>query len=292
VLKELYKDLEDIDEDFLAWQKGYLTRNKTKPTPTANPDSNRRPNPEVQPWQMNTSSVDVERKGRSGRPTPVGAPRRSMVGIGRRYFVDAGRNSPAAVAGRSSWDGGGEMYNSQGVGRKSTVVGRGVVRRGYGASGSEMYRDESSITTRTISDLGSSVARETHPLERIDTNANPKTKNKGNPNPINKFFYKACAVVGNRIFSIYDGKKEFVAGWPIRQKFPEELDKDDRYYAEFVFSTVKAAKLEEFPPESALLNTPRVVLRCLATGRFKEYENGCIWVENFSPKGIEQWYSN
>eukprot|EP00471_Norrisiella_sphaerica_P008469 CAMPEP_0184499210 /NCGR_PEP_ID=MMETSP0113_2-20130426/40921_1 /TAXON_ID=91329 /ORGANISM="Norrisiella sphaerica, Strain BC52" /LENGTH=256 /DNA_ID=CAMNT_0026887045 /DNA_START=8 /DNA_END=778 /DNA_ORIENTATION=+ len=100
------------------------------------------------------------------------------------------------------------------------------------------------------------------------------------PPSLSKYFYKVCAVVGNRFFSVFDGETEFVAGVPLRQ------DVDSKGYPEFVFSTVEGAKMEKFPKSAAMAHTPRVVLQCVTAGRYKNFGNHYYWFENLVPKRV------
>ena len=108
-----------------------------------------------------------------------------------------------------------------------------------------------------------------------------------------KYFYKMAAVVGSNYFSIYDGKTEFIAGVPISQTVPlgrELLPSVE--YPEFVFTTPAQARKERFPRNAAMLHTPRAMVKCITSGRFRDFGNGCFWFENMAPVSITAWYSS
>eukprot|EP00472_Partenskyella_glossopodia_P003953 CAMPEP_0197527994 /NCGR_PEP_ID=MMETSP1318-20131121/23524_1 /TAXON_ID=552666 /ORGANISM="Partenskyella glossopodia, Strain RCC365" /LENGTH=310 /DNA_ID=CAMNT_0043082891 /DNA_START=147 /DNA_END=1079 /DNA_ORIENTATION=- len=109
--------------------------------------------------------------------------------------------------------------------------------------------------------------------------------------PLGKYFYKSCAVVGNRYFSIFDGETEYISGSPIRQRIPWGAEDTSIEYPEFVYSTAELAKKEKFPSESAMLSTPRVVIRCVTSGKYKDFGSGCYLFENLAPKKVVEWYT-
>eukprot|EP00466_Bigelowiella_natans_P005571 jgi/Bigna1/89243/estExt_fgenesh1_pg.C_460021 len=222
VLSGLYKELEDIDQDFEAWQKRYKGKKEAQLTAAVN----------LRAEQLFAAASGLN-------------------------------NSKLATVGGGD-DDAGELQ------RKDLGQDLDHQHSASQCSGSTGVSKDSNILRKTA---------------------------------LPKYFYKSCAVVGNKFFSILDGKSEFAAGVPFRQSMDPMMPEDGRgeeegnttvatqkfSRPEFVFSSAAAAKKEKFPPNAALAFAPRVVFKCVTAGRYKDFGNNCYWFENLVAREVVEW---
>ncbi|GAB5369935.1 hypothetical protein AAMO2058_001448800 [Amorphochlora amoebiformis] len=91
-----------------------------------------------------------------------------------------------------------------------------------------------------------------------------------------KFFYKECAVVGNRYFSISNGKTEFKGGVVLVKERPRRA---------------LIARQQAFPYNSILPGTPRVILKFKVGGKYHYFaEDESYWFERIQPVALKRWY--
>eukprot|EP00466_Bigelowiella_natans_P004785 jgi/Bigna1/88057/estExt_fgenesh1_pg.C_270166 len=137
-----------------------------------------------------------------------------------------------------------------------------------------------------------------------------------------KYFFKECAVIGNRYFSIADGKTEYKGGVEVKidgasdvrqfsQFFPHSggevtsLRRPDKDLIEIkphenlhllahcVFTSEERARMQPLPRNSALLNTPRAILKFVTGGKYHWYEDDAMfWFEKIKPVQLKRWYTS
>ncbi|GAB5369934.1 hypothetical protein AAMO2058_001448800 [Amorphochlora amoebiformis] len=112
-----------------------------------------------------------------------------------------------------------------------------------------------------------------------------------------KFFYKECAVVGNRYFSISNGKTEFKGGVVLVKERPRRAlidiypHKNLNLLAHLVFDSESTARQQAFPYNSILPGTPRVILKFKVGGKYHYFaEDESYWFERIQPVALKRWY--
>ena len=100
-----------------------------------------------------------------------------------------------------------------------------------------------------------------------------------NIQPLQKYYYKMVAKMNNQLYSIYDGKTEYVIGTTLT-----ETVKTNHGGGYYVYPTIKQAFFADVPfNKGGLYTAPRVLLVCMCWGESLEYKNGKIAWENLSP---------
>lgn len=82
-------------------------------------------------------------------------------------------------------------------------------------------------------------------------------------------YYKAVALVDGRMYSIYDGKTEYVLGQEMRQQSQQQHG--GGYY---VYGSILDAIHARVPAASKLADTKRVIIQCRVGGSYCCYDNG------------------
>jgi hypothetical protein len=102
------------------------------------------------------------------------------------------------------------------------------------------------------------------------------------------------ARVGQRLFSIYDGETEYEIGVVLRQNVGSQNAPHTGGY--YVYRTSAEAIAATFPSTSSLFVAPRVLLRCLAWGDVRQYDNklafSCIRPGNLTPLCLRHFIFN
>ncbi len=91
--------------------------------------------------------------------------------------------------------------------------------------------------------------------------------------------FKVCAVVGNRFFSIYDGRTEYVLG---HTSVTHKLS-PIRKSGYFVFPKLEDAIHCPFPANSQLMFAPKAILRVRVGGRKRRYSHDRVECESVTP---------
>jgi len=114
-----------------------------------------------------------------------------------------------------------------------------------------------------------------------------------------KYFFKECAVIGNRYFSIADGKTEYKGGEVTSLRRPDkdliEIKPHENLHllAHCVFTSEERARMQPLPRNSALLNTPRAILKFVTGGKYHWYEDDAMfWFEKIKPVQLKRWYTS
>lgn len=111
---------------------------------------------------------------------------------------------------------------------------------------------------------------------RLDPPAKPKREGQGGT------YFKAVALVGERLLSIFDGSTEYVPGLELRE--PARQKHGGGFY---VYRSPKEALRAAVPKESELYDSPRVILSVKAEGQYCVYENGKLAFSRITPIKVE-----
>lgn len=158
--------------------------------------------------------------------------------------------------------------------------------------GGDMFFDPiAAEEKRKKAKLAAKKLKEKQEKEKKDVEEIPNVK-------VPKFFYKEAAVVGNKYYSIADGKTEFKGGRILAKSRPKKdlIEFDPREHLDLlphlIFDSEEKARVQLFPANSKLMKTPRVVLKCAAAGRYHWYEDmGAFWFEKIKPLALKRWYT-
>ncbi len=102
-------------------------------------------------------------------------------------------------------------------------------------------------------------------------------------------YFKMCAVVGARLFSVFDGVTEYRPGVTLRQALSLDDDASEASCGGFFVYRTLAECLRgasAFPSNSRLLKTPRVVLRVHCSGAHRDHGGGRIVFEQITPLDV------
>jgi len=99
------------------------------------------------------------------------------------------------------------------------------------------------------------------------------------PLKLQKYYFKMVAKIGDKYFSIFDGKTEYVLGQIMHE--PASSHHGGGYY---VYPTMKQAVFADVPhTEHGLYMAPRTILVCICWGDSIQYSNGKIAFSYISP---------
>ena len=91
-------------------------------------------------------------------------------------------------------------------------------------------------------------------------------------------YYKAVAVDGERLLSIFDGRTEYRIGETLVE--PVRKGHGGGFY---VYPSLEAALDVEVPPDSMLRRAPRAIIRVRAEGQYTRYDNGKLAFSRVTP---------
>ena len=80
--------------------------------------------------------------------------------------------------------------------------------------------------------------------------------------PQSTVYYKLVAVIGNRLYSVYDGTTEYIIGTTLHYDNSGDRARSDNYSGYYISSTIIDALTTVFPAESKLIQCPRALIQC------------------------------
>lgn len=91
-------------------------------------------------------------------------------------------------------------------------------------------------------------------------------------------YFKAVAMDGERLVSIFDGRTEYVIGQTLVE--PVRKGHGGGFY---VYASQVQAEEADVPPDSMLRRAPRAIIRVRAEGQYTRYDNGKIAFSRVTP---------
>lgn len=207
-----------------------------------------------------------------------------LDGLGDDY-VDA---PPSGLGGNDRYDGVDAVDDIDSAGEAGGAWGRDGTSRGF-AGGSSAAAEALLQMSPEDDELAKAEM-----LEKAE-----EAKFQAARAKLPKYFYKECAVVGNHYYAISDGKTEFVGDRELFLEKPskallEDPKRDTRtLMSHIVFPSVRRARLQIFPGNARLKNTPRVVVKCKVDGRFIKLSGNseAYWFESIVPVALKRWFT-
>lgn len=93
-----------------------------------------------------------------------------------------------------------------------------------------------------------------------------------------EYYYKAVAMDGDKLLSIFDGRTEYAIGTTLVQ--PVRKGHGGGFY---VYASELAAREADVPSDSMLRRAPRAVIRVRAEGQYTRYDNGKLAFSRVTP---------
>ncbi len=105
-----------------------------------------------------------------------------------------------------------------------------------------------------------------------------KAKREGGDN-----YFKAVAFENGKLLSIFDGETEYRIGLEMK-----ETARQNHAGGFYVYKSIKEAENAVVPYDSALIDAPRVIIRCKVEGSYCRYSNGKFSFSRITPLKIVQ----